>query len=567
MALTATANPRVRVDVLKQLNMSTCKWFLCSFNRPNLKYIVENKGKNTFANMVNLIHTKYARASGIVYCLSRKDCDSVASKLQSEKIKAIAYHAGLNDKVRESVQKDWIVDKYKVVVATVAFGMGIDKPDVRYVFHYSMPKSIEGYYQESGRAGRDGLLSTCVLFYSYADKMRYQKMFDGEPYESKQVSINNLNLITNFCENMTDCRRTQQLDYFGEHFTREQCQMNPLSACDNCSRVGQYIDTDASETCRQICSAVKDFCGGTNRFTVLYFVDILKGAEIKKIVDNRHNQTVYHGYLKAWDRTDIQRIIHKLIIENYLREDLIFVRDIPQAYLKLGPKVEQLMTKRIKISFSMMEKKKAAPKATKKVDAAEENPLESNSLIKDLKERCYVDLIDVLRNLAAERNCTMSSILNIVALRSMSEIMPETAEEMLQVQYVTKANFEKFGQKFLEICQTYSAQKNCYLMDLQEQRESQKSSNVEESDYSEEEPAPSGYEPQDNGTDWGQLAREHSQTSGHGGKRRYPSAGRGRGSGRKFKRRKTSPKKAAGTSAKKAAPRRFNLLPMPGTSR
>lgn len=161
----------------------------------------------------------------------------------------------------------------------------------------------------------------------------------------------------------------------------------------------------------------------------------------------------------------------------------------------------------------------------------------------------------------------MSSILNIVALRSMSEIMPETAEEMLQVQYVTKANFEKFGQKFLEICQTYSAQKNCYLMDLQEQRESQKSSNVEESDYSEEEPAPSGYEPQDNGTDWGQLAREHSQTSGHGGKRRYPSAGRGRGSGRKFKRRKTSPKKAAGTSAKKAAPRRFNLLPMPGTSR
>lgn len=181
MALTATATPRVRIDVAHQLGIKGCKMFLCSFNRPNLKYIVAQKhGAKTLNDIILLIKTKYSKSSGIIYCLTRKDCDSVAEKLKLANIKAISYHAGMTDKKREEAQREWITDKQRIVCATIAFGMGIDKPDVRFVIHYSLPKSIEGYYQESGRAGRDGLISTCILYYNYGDKNIYMSMFQGE---------------------------------------------------------------------------------------------------------------------------------------------------------------------------------------------------------------------------------------------------------------------------------------------------------------------------------------------------------------------------------------------------
>lgn len=179
MALTATATPRVRSDILAQLNLKHCKWFLCSFNRPNLKYIVTPKTTSTMEDIMQVIR-KNQNASGIIYCLSRNDCDTMAAKLCTQGIRAASYHAGLSDTTRENVQKDWISEKFKVICATIAFGMGIDKPDVRFVLHYSIPKSIEGYYQESGRAGRDGEPSECILYYNYRDMIIFRKMMDSK---------------------------------------------------------------------------------------------------------------------------------------------------------------------------------------------------------------------------------------------------------------------------------------------------------------------------------------------------------------------------------------------------
>lgn len=179
MILTATATPRVKIDILKQLGLNNAKLFVSSFNRPNLKYIVLPKtGKSVINEIVVLIKRSFNRQSGIVYCFSRKDCDQVAQDLKRNGIQALAYHAGLSDGVREKRQTLWINNKFHVLCATIAFGMGIDKADVRFVIHHSLPKSIEGYYQESGRAGRDGENSSCILYYSWSDVIRLRRMLD-----------------------------------------------------------------------------------------------------------------------------------------------------------------------------------------------------------------------------------------------------------------------------------------------------------------------------------------------------------------------------------------------------
>lgn len=181
IALNATATRRVRVDILKQLNILGGKWFLGSIDRPNLKYLVlPKKGVSIIPEIIDMIKTEYPRSSGIVYCQSRKECDSLADKFVEAGIPSASYHAGLKDAQREAVQKNWLMESYKVICATNAFGMGIDKPNVRYVLHYCLPKSIEHYCQESGRAGRDGLLATCILYYNYSDVQRYRKIVDSK---------------------------------------------------------------------------------------------------------------------------------------------------------------------------------------------------------------------------------------------------------------------------------------------------------------------------------------------------------------------------------------------------
>uniref|UniRef100_A0A182P6N5 RecQ-like DNA helicase BLM n=1 Tax=Anopheles epiroticus TaxID=199890 RepID=A0A182P6N5_9DIPT len=597
IALTATANPRVRMDILAQLKLARdTRWFLCSFNRPNLKYLVlPKKGASTKTEMIELIRKRFPRDTGIVYCLSKKECDQLADEFRRAGIKAKSYHAGLTDSVRETTQKEWIGDRIKVVCATIAFGMGIDKPDVRYVLHYCMPKSIEGYYQESGRAGRDGEIATCILYYNYSDMLRYRKMMDNDTtisLEAKQIHMNNLFRMVNYCENVTDCRRTQQLEYFAEYFTSEQCLSNRATACDNCLMQGNYKTLNVTDDCIMVAKAVRDLCGGRNRFTLLHLVEVLKGSENKKVLENGHNRTAYHGKLKAWERCDIQRLLRKLVIDEYLKEDLIFSNDIPQAYLRIGSKIEALVNRRVRIEFSIKEKFAGRGKLTKTdapagTAASAQESTQIAIQLKDLQNRCYNDLLEICRAIAMQKNATLASIMNIQALKAMSEKLPESPAEMLTLPHVTKANFEKYGKQLLEITQNYAAEKLMLMMDTQDQEEEEASTMIDggtdDSDGS------GGGD--DDGTDWGSLARAASQGGGSGrggGYKRRSSWGAGGGTRAKKFRKTTTRRKAAtaGTSKRGGGAKRgaaasgkrgggsrappkggggsFGLLPMPG---
>ncbi|KAH8308158.1 hypothetical protein KR059_007227 [Drosophila kikkawai] len=464
IALTATATPRVRLDILAQLNLKHCKWFLSSFNRSNLRYkVLPKKGASTLEDISAYIRTKPAHSSGIIYCMSRKECDDVAKKMCKDGVRAVAYHAGLNDTERESRQKDWLTGKVKVICATIAFGMGIDKPDVRFVLHFSLPKSIEGYYQEAGRAGRDGDVADCNLYYNYSDMLRFKKMLDADkaqPYNVKKMHLDNLYRIVGYCENLTDCRRAQQLDYFGEHFTSEQCLENRQTACDNCLNKRAYKAVDALEFARKAARAVKDLCSGRSRFTLLHISDVLKGSKIKKIVDFNHDKTPHHGALKTWEKNDIQRLLRKMVIDGFLREDLIFTNDYPQAYLFLGLNISKLMEGTPTFEFTVTKKEgKASVGSVSEPGATSSSGGDGKSGMQEIHERCYTDLLDLCRTIASQRNVTMASIMNIQALKSMAETLPLTEKDMCSIPHVTKANYDKYGAKLLEITSNYASEK------------------------------------------------------------------------------------------------------------
>ncbi|KAM6180476.1 recQ-like DNA helicase BLM isoform 3-T3 [Erethizon dorsatum] len=291
MALTATANPRVQTDILTQLKIHRPQVFSMSFNRHNLKYyVLPKKPKKVAFDCLEWIRKHHPYDSGIIYCLSRRECDMMAGTLQKDGLAALAYHAGLSDTARDEVQHKWInQDGCQVICATIAFGMGIDKPDVRFVIHASLPKSMEGYYQESGRAGRDGEISHCLLFYTYHDVTRLKRLImmekDGN-HHTKETHFNNLYSMVHYCENITECRRIQLLAYFGENgFNPEFCRKHPDVSCDNCCKTKDYKTRDVTGDVKNIIRFVQEHSssqgrsnikrvGPSGRFTMNMLVDI-----------------------------------------------------------------------------------------------------------------------------------------------------------------------------------------------------------------------------------------------------------------------------------------------------
>ncbi|XP_024224893.1 Bloom syndrome protein homolog isoform X1 [Bombus impatiens] len=471
IALTATATPRVRTDILHQLGLSVPKWFMSSFNRPNLRYsIIAKKGKNCSDEVIAMLKMKYKNECGIVYCLSRKDCDDYAMQMRKNGIKALSYHAGHTDSSRTDIQGRWISEEIKVVCATIAFGMGIDKPNVRFVIHAALPKSIEGYYQESGRAGRDGENADCILFYNYADMHRIRKMIelDNPNPTVTKTHIDNLYKMVSFCENKTDCRRAQQLHYFGEMFDRQQCIANKATSCDNCRCKDDFTMLDTTDEAKHILRAVRDINQSRNsNLTLVLLTDIFKGSDLKKLRESGLTKNPLYGRGRSWNRHDIERLLHYMVLKEYLQEQMYINNEIACAYLKIGPNASELMTKKdIKVMLPM----KSSNNSTTAVATVSTVTKKIDKVLLELQQRCYQELMEIIKGIAGALDISASSVMNMIAIRAMSQNLPDSEEAMLRIPHVTKANFEKYGKALLDITQKYAAEK--YVLMNEEKEDS-----------------------------------------------------------------------------------------------
>ncbi|KAK9479493.1 hypothetical protein V1514DRAFT_328076 [Lipomyces japonicus] len=337
MALTATANNRVQLDIKYNLNIGSCAFFKQSFNRPNLFYEIRPKDRDTLQDIRELMTVKYPGKSGIIYCHSKNSCEETATKLQAFGLRVTHYHAGMDSEQRSYVQESWQNGRYQAICATVAFGMGIDKPDVRFVVHYTLPRTLEGYYQETGRAGRDGHKSECILYYAYRDVANMLSMIDRDKdidWATRDKQKNFLRQVLQYCENEIDCRRQQVLRYFNETFDVSDCHRQ----CDNC-RIAQHAEFE-EKNCMQLAKSVIQVVRylRDSNLTMLYYMDIIKGAKTSKILGAGHDSVPGYGAGKDEDRTLIERLFHYLVIEEGLKEfSECNAIGFATSYLTVGP--------------------------------------------------------------------------------------------------------------------------------------------------------------------------------------------------------------------------------------
>ena len=366
MALTATATENVKLDVMHVLGMDNSKVFTQSFNRPNLTYAILKKDRSILGSIAETINQSHRRQSGIIYCLSRKTCESVAkSLLDTHGINAKFYHAGMDPAARVKVQKEWQSDVVHVIVATIAFGMGIDKPDVRFVFHHSIPKSLEGYYQETGRAGRDGEPSSCYLYYGFGDTTQLRRMIeDGDgSWEQKERQKMMLRNVIQFCENRSDCRRYQVLAYFNEHFKPSDCGQT----CDNCTSNSTFEDRDLTQHARNAVAMIKDM--SEDKVTLAHCIDVYRGATGKNMSEKGHDQLDQFGLGKDLEREDIDRLFHRLAYDDALEEYQVKNKmGFPNQYVKLGRRCREFLEGRgsLRMQCRVSPKSKMRGKATGK---------------------------------------------------------------------------------------------------------------------------------------------------------------------------------------------------------
>ena len=310
IALTATATDKVRTDIKKSLGIVDATEFKSSFNRPNLYYEVRPKTKDIDKDIVRFIK-QHPGKSGIIYCLSRKKVEDLADVLCANDIKAAAYHAGLDSGTRSQTQDDFLMERIDVIVATIAFGMGIDKPDVRFVIHYDIPKSLEGYYQETGRAGRDGGEGICLAFYSYKDLQKLEKFMEGKPVAEQDIGRQLLQETAAYAETSV-CRRKMLLHYFGEQYEKDNC-----GNCDNCLHPGKKIDAK-----NQLVIALKAILAIKENFRTDYVIDFITGRDTNEIVAHKHQNLEEFGSGEDENEKIWNPVIRQALIAGYLFKEV-----------------------------------------------------------------------------------------------------------------------------------------------------------------------------------------------------------------------------------------------------
>lgn len=304
IALTATATKKVEIDILKSLGIEGCRVFRQSFNRPNLRYFVMNKTRQTITDIVSFVHANYPNSPGIIYCTSKKECEKMSEGLNNH-LKTTFYHAGLSKRERNRVQEMWNDGTVKIIVATIAFGMGIDKSDVRFVIHYSLPKSLEGYYQETGRAGRDGLESVCILYYSYGDTKTIEFLISknyNATEEQKNRQREELKYVVQYCENKTDCRRKLVLSHFAEDFDPVKCK----KSCDNCAK-NLTKTKDYTVQAKELLALIRK----AEKISLLQAVDAYRGSGSRK--SQEFSMMPYFGSGKDLKKVTVERIVQYLV--------------------------------------------------------------------------------------------------------------------------------------------------------------------------------------------------------------------------------------------------------------
>ncbi len=417
MALTATATPVVEGDIITQLKLSGCKVFKASFNRKNLYYQIKPKA-NPYHQLLQYLDIR-KKDSGIIYCQSRKTVESIASSLQTDGYRALPYHAGLTAEARTENQEKFIREDVEIIVATIAFGMGIDKPNVRYVIHYDLPKSIEGYYQETGRAGRDGLKSDCILFFSYADMFKIEHFIkQKEDEKEQQVAYKQLRELVSYCEGNV-CRRRLLLAYFGEVFDEPNC-----GSCDVCLEPKERFD--GTIAAQKILSCVYRV---NERFGMNYVVDILLGSKNQKVVQNRHDTIKTYGVGKEYSKSQWQAFARELIQLGYMRLD-----GDKYPVLKLNEKSKGVLLRNGKVSLTKPEKEPHIFKA----EAGEDY------------DRTLFEQLRVLRKTMADREGVPPYVIfHDTSLKEMSTQYPQNVSDLLMINGMGERKLRRYGDAFL----------------------------------------------------------------------------------------------------------------------